>query len=219
MIRPARPAPRPRKPSPKNRPPALLYRLRVELMGVVPPVWRSLLVAGDATLGWLHAALQVATGWTNSHLHRFGTPSGDFSDPSFELECGDEGRVRLMDVAPVGGTELEYEYDMGDSWSHRVTVESITGPQGPIARDAECVDGARACPPEDCGGPGGYEDLLEAIADPGHEEHDSMLEWLGGGFDPEAFDRAHVDACLKLLPWPRVTVGQLARVLRKRDGA
>ncbi|MCC6355252.1 MAG: plasmid pRiA4b ORF-3 family protein [Verrucomicrobiae bacterium] len=121
----------------------------------MPPVWRSLLVAGDATLGWLHAALQVAMGWTNSHLHRFGTAAGDFSDSSFELDCGDEGRVRMMDVAPVVGAELEYEYDMGDGWLHHVTVELITGPQGPIARDAECGDGARACPPEDCGGPAG----------------------------------------------------------------
>lgn len=188
-------------------------------MGVVPPVWRSLLVAGDATLGWLHAVLQVSMGWTNSHLHVFRTSAGDFSDTGFEMECGDEGGVRLMDVTPAYGAELEYEYDMGDGWSHRVTVESITGPQGPITRNAECVDGARACPPEDCGGPYGYGDLLEAIADPGHEEHESMLEWLGGSFDPEAFDRAHVDACLKLLPWPRVTVSQLTRVLQKRDEA
>jgi hypothetical protein len=163
--------------------------MKVTLRDVRPPVWRRLLIPGDITLGGLHGVIQRAMGWGGGHLHAFRT-SGDedvCSDKDAEIEgAEDEDRVTLRDVAPVVGSRLVYEYDFGDGWEHDVRVEAIED-LGTPARAVVCVAGARACPPDDVGGPGGYEHFLAAIADPDHEEHEHLLEWCGGGFDPEAF--------------------------------
>jgi hypothetical protein len=107
-------------------------------------------------------------------------------------------RAKLSRVAPAG-SRFRYEYDFGDSWEHEVAVEKVlsagAGQTSPI-----CLAGRRACPPEDCGGPWGYEEMIAALADPDHEDHDSYLEWIGGVFDPEAFDRDEVNNGLLCLP-------------------
>jgi hypothetical protein len=112
---------------------------------------------------------------------------------------------------------LGYEYDFGDSWNHQITVEKILTPDPAAATVALCLDGARACPPEDCGGPWGYDNLLKILRNPKHEEHESMKEWLGHPLDPEAFDAEKVNTCLRKLKWPRTTEGQLRKVLMARD--
>lgn len=106
----------------------------------------------------------------------------------------------------------------GDSWEYYITVEKIIEPDAAQKQFAECLDGKYACPPEDCGGIGGYMDLLDIIKDPDHEEHESMLEWLGGNFNPDAFDIKKVNTYLIKLKWPRTTLDQLAKVLMDRDG-
>ncbi len=177
--------------------PGKIYQLKIELVGVSPPIWRRVLVPGHVSLALLHGIIQIAMGWDNDHLHQFIIDKRFYSDPDFELGgFGDMPRVRdeyktiLMNVAPRAGKVLVYEYDFGDSWKHRIKVEKILK-QEPSTGDAvTCIDGARACPPEDCGGVWGYEDMLEAIKDPKHEGHASALEWLGEDFDPEAFDLA-----------------------------
>jgi hypothetical protein len=181
-------------------------------------------VPGDANLGWLHAVIQVAMGWTNSHLHQFIVGKRLYSDPSFELDefeddprLLDANKTAIDEIAPRAKSAFVYEYDFGDSWDHRITVERILDPDPTAARFAQCLDGERACPPEDCGGVWGYGDLLEVIMDPKHEEYESMMEWLGGKFNPEAFDRDKVNKCLRKLKWPRTTVSQLASVLMQRD--
>ena len=210
---PASPAPVPR------------YRLKVSLEEIEPTIWRRLEVPGDATLGWLHAVIQVAMGWTNSHLHQFVVGERRYSDPSFDLDeyeesarALDENVATLLDLPPRARSSFRYEYDFGDGWTHRIAVERILDPDPAAAGLAQCPDGARACPPEDCGGVGGYMDLLEIIMDPKHEEYESRMEWLGGDFDPEAFDRHKTNRHLRLLKWPRVTERQLASVLMRRDG-
>ena len=203
---------------------APVYQLKVVLEGIEPTIWRRLQVPGNASLGWLHAVIQVAMGWTNSHLHQFIAGKRVYSDPSFDLD-EDEGSPRVFDedstplaeVARRVRSTFTYEYDFGDSWDHRITVEKILDPDPAAVGHALCLDGERACPPEDCGGVWGYADLLETIMDPKHGEYDSMMEWLGGDFDPEAFDRDRVNRYLKALRWPRTTVGQLAGVLMRRD--
>ena len=204
---------------------AKIYHLEVALNGIKPRIWRRLQVSGDASLGWLHAVIQVAMGWTNSHLHQFIVGERVCSDPAFNLDQDgegqpilDENKVTLMKVAPRQKDVFLYEYDFGDSWNHRVTVKKILASDPGAAKVALCLDGASACPPEDCGGVGGYEDLLQVIRDPRHEEHESMLEWLGGSFDPKAFDRERINKSLQKLKWPRTTVDQLAKVLMQRDG-
>lgn len=201
------------------------YQLKVELLGTDPLIWRRLLVRGDMSLGLLHAVIQVAMGWTNSHLHQFAAGSVRYSDPRMDLDMGpdetadqDEGRTPLVEAAPREGAELVYEYDFGDSWEHLITVEKIHAPDAASKGFAKCLDGGRACPPDDCGGVGGYEDLLDAVRDPEHEDHEDMLEWLGGMFDPEAFDIKKVNTCLRKLKWPHTTENRLAIVLMERDG-
>jgi hypothetical protein len=201
------------------------YQLKIELEGVSPPVWRRLQVPGDATLGWLHAAIQLSMGWTNSHLHQFIVCDRIFSDPLFEMNeldddppVFDEHKTLLMQVAPHMHSVFMYQYDFGDSWEHIIKVEMIYDRKPPRGDVAKCLEGARACPPEDCGGPYGYADMLEIVMDPEHDEHESTLEWLGGKFDPEAFDLPTTNKYLRKLKWPQMSMEDLGEVLMKRYG-
>ncbi len=171
----------------KNR---LLYQLKVTLEGLHPPIWRRILVWEDATLAQLHRILQIVMGWEDYHLHQFAIGSRVYSVPDpdddlYERKVIDEGRVRLREVVSRVGTHFEYLYDFGDSWRHDLLLEAIVLPDlgAPYPR---CLAGERRTPPEDVGGSSGYEDYLAAMADPGHEEHENMLQWRGP-FDPEAF--------------------------------
>lgn len=169
---------------------AKIYTLHVELQDIEPLIWRRLQVPTAIALTRLHDVLQVAMGWTDSHLHSFKIGEREYTNAEDELDelemLAEKGR-KLDALLGKSTREFNYLYDFGDSWNHRIVVESITAAQ-PGWSYPLCVAGARACPPEDVGGTGGYQDFLETIADPGHEEHDSMLVWVGGAFDPEGFD-------------------------------
>lgn len=204
---------------------APVYQLKVVLRGTKPPIWRRLQVPGNANLGWLHAVLQTAMGWTNSHLHHFLTSEARYSDPRCNEDIGfgeqpdrDEAKAALMQIAPDKGAQIGYEYDFGDSWEHGIRVEKILPPDPAAATVAICLEGARACPPEDCGGIWGYANLLKILKNPKHPEHKDMKEWIGGSFDAEAFDLAKINLWLRKLKWPRVTEAQLRKVLMGRDG-
>jgi hypothetical protein len=208
-----------------GNPAAPTYRLKIVLLGSKPMIWRRLQVPGNSTLGWLHVVVQVSMGWTNSHLHHFVTSAGLFSDPRqrdgmdfTDVPEGNEFKATLEQVAPEEGTKFGYEYDFGDSWSHVIMVEKILPSDAAESKVAVCLDGARACPPEDCGGLPGYESLLKALKNPKHPQHKTLLSWLGRPFDPEAFDPVKMNTWLKKLKWPLVTDSQLARVLMGRDG-
>lgn len=198
-----------------------MYEMTVTLSGL--PVWRKILVRGDMHLGLLHAVLQVAMGWTNSHLHQFFIGADNYAacypdlDWDVDESVLDEEEALLVEVVPRARTRFAYEYDFGDSWVHDIKVDKIHKSDTAPLAVAECVDGAYACPPEDCGGIGGYIDLLEIIKDPTHEEHEEMMEWLGGEFDPEAFDIKKVNNYLKKLKFPRITELQLGKILMARD--
>jgi hypothetical protein len=154
-----------------------------------------LLVPADITLAKLHGVLQDAMGWTNSHLHCFeieGRCIGMVGVEEDHPELEDERRVRLASVLPKKGAKLVYRYDYGDDWEHVVEVDDVTGHDRRLAYPL-CIGGARACPPEDCGGAGGYENLLSVLASPEHDEHDEMLTWIGGHFDPDGFDANSVN--------------------------
>ena len=203
----------------------LLYQLKITLEYVEPAIWRRLQVPADANLGWLHAVIQVAMGWTNSHLHKFEAAGRMYADAGAELgspeddpPVADENEARLRDVVPREQDVLLYEYDFGDSWLHQVVVEKILPAPPGAALAAQCLEGARACPPEDCGAPPGYDNLLRILRNPKHKEHKSMKEWLGRPFDPEAFDPAKIGRHLAKLKWPSVAESQLRRVLMTRDG-
>ena len=172
-------------PSQKSAP--SVYQLKVTLKHSKPPIWRRLQVTADTTLYELHIVLQVAMGWTDSHLHQFIAHGQYYSDPLFELDVIDESRARLSQLVTGIKDKFIYEYDFGDSWEHEILVEKVLTPEAKT-HYPRCVKGKRACPPEDCGGVWGYEDFLEAIQDHDHPVHEDLLEWIGGEFDPEAFD-------------------------------
>jgi hypothetical protein len=185
---------------------AAIYQLKITLLGSDPAIWRRVLVSGDISLETLHWVIQHAMGWTNSHLHQFIVGKKFYSDPSFELgEMGgppadDEFKVTLSEIAPKVRAKLVYEYDFGDRWEHEVRVEKVLQEDSRYSGYPVCIEGERACPPEDCGGIYGYYDsFLPAIQDPEHEEHEDMLEWAGGKFDPDAFDIKAVNKELKRL--------------------
>lgn len=176
-----------------------MFQLNVRLEDVEPPVSRKLLVPSNITLADLHAAVNEVMGWTNSHLHQFILRDRRFGDATMddteELELEDERKVRLDSL--IGeGQSIEYEYDFGDGWLHDVKVEKKLEFDGRLPYPL-CVGGARACPPEDCGGPGGYEHLLEVLKDKKDPEHDDTITWVGGHFDPEGFDVNRTNAGLR----------------------
>jgi Plasmid pRiA4b ORF-3-like protein len=166
---------------------ANVYELDVRLCEIEPAIWRTIEISGACSLEALHFAIQVAMGWTNSHLHQFVIDGKTYGmvdvDGADDLEQEDERKFRLQDLAGAGKTFV-YEYDFGDGWEHEVTVNKVTARAKPAK--PRCVAGARACPPEDCGGVGGYASLLEALGDPAHEEHVSSRSW-SGNFQPERF--------------------------------
>ena len=177
---------------------APIYQLKVTLDESRPPIWRRILVPGNVTMEHLHYVIQVAMGWTNSHLHQFivGQTYIGEPDPDYGFEMKDERRVKLDQVAPGEGFKFRYEYDFGDSWLHNLLVEKVLEPE-PGQQVPVCIKGKRACPPEDVGGVWGYEEFLAAIGDPEHSEHKDYLEWIGGEFDPEEFDLDETNELLR----------------------
>ena len=174
-----------------------MIQLRIQLADVHPPVWRRMLVPGNVSLAKLHAMFQAGMGWTDSHLHSFRI-GDELYGTQFDDSPEDEIAETTVTVGRALGGERRfiYEYDFGDSWEHEVVVEDVaTTPTG--LKFAVCVDGQNACPPEDCGGAPGYSLMLEALADPSHEEHHAFMKWLGGPFDSEAFDLAAANAALQ----------------------
>jgi hypothetical protein len=164
--------------------------LRISLDDVEPEVWRRVVVASDTVLPQLANVLMAAMGWEGYHLHQFVVADVvTFSMPDEDNEWTiDERKVTLQQISRNGST-FAFEYDFGDGWRHTVLVESVGEPD-PQHKPPMLLDGANACPPEDCGGAWGYADLKAALADPGHDEHESMRDWVGDDFDPASFDLA-----------------------------
>ena len=175
-----------------------IYQLKVSLLGSRPPIWRRLLVASTDNLEDVHIALQIVMGWANEHLHEFAKDGKRYGipDEDFPSDVRDEIDYRLDQVLKKEKDKLNYVYDFGDGWEHEVVLEKIlpfeTGTVLPV-----CLEGGRSCPPEDVGGIPGYEMFLEAISDPSHPEHEELLEWVGGDFDPEHFDLAMTNDLLR----------------------
>jgi hypothetical protein len=187
-------------------------QFKITLLGFKPKIWRRIQVR-DCTLDELHEHIQTAMGWTNSHLHQFEIKGERYGDPALlddgfdEFECVDSTSTMISDIVPATGKRFafKYEYDFGDGWEHQILFEG----RPPVEKGKKyplCLEGERACPPEDIGGVWGYAEFLSAIADPNHEEHESYLEWCGGSFDPERFDpKRATKAMHKGLPdWRRM---------------
>src|SRR5260370_579605 len=193
----------------------LLCQLKITLKESQLPIWRRIQVK-DCTLDKLHEHIQTAMGWTNSHLHHFEVGDQLYGDPMLlqenfeEMEYEDSTTTNLSEIIPENAKKFRfiYEYDFGDSWYHEVLFEGCPSEE-PGKRYPLCIDGKRACPPEDCGGIWGYPDFIQAIENPDDERHAELLEWIGGSFDPGAFDPAAATKAMKkgLGVWSREAEG------------
>ena len=174
-----------------------LFQLKITLLDLKPPIWRRIQIR-DCTLDAFHDVLQVVMGWENSHLHRFDINGQAFGDPDIfeedflEFDMHDSRKTMLSQIVPKDGKRCRfmYEYDFGDGWLHEIVFEGKPEAQ-PGVIYPRCLEGERRCPPEDVGGPGGYQEYLEALADPSHENHKDFFQWRGK-FDPESFDLSQV---------------------------
>ena len=177
-----------------------VMQFNMTLLEIEPPIWRRIQVPRRYSFWDLHVAIQDAMGWLDCHLHEYivtDPKSGAELSIGIPVDDVDPGQIQagwqyaIADFFTQPGDTARYHYDFGDDWRHLIRLEGILlaekGKRYPV-----CLDGARQCPPEDCGGVWGYMEFLAAIRDPTHEEHDSMLEWIGGTFDPEAFDATRV---------------------------
>lgn len=198
----AKTKPRARKAPTKD---IFVYRFKVTLKDVRPPIWRRIEVPAEYSFWDLHVAIQDSMGWYDCHLHEFkivnpvtgtidkiGIPDDDYLDEKDIPLAGWESPIAMYFKEP--GDKSDYYYDMGDYWEHQVVWEGIA-PRTSGTKYPLCLAGERACPPEDCGGTGGYKKLLRVLRNPSHKEHNSMLEWLGRKYDPEDFspEKVHFD--------------------------
>lgn len=181
---------------PKKSPVAL----RIELLNVEPLIWRRIVVSNQWTFASLHNYLQWVMGWQDSHAHEFRVGDRCIAPDWWIQEVGldrdvksykDECRTSIAAAVRehgIGG-EFAYHYDMGDGWEHRIVIEPAPSKWNELElRTPVCMAGENACPPEDVGGPHGYQHFLECLADASNEEHVDMLRWAGGVFDPKGFD-------------------------------
>jgi len=175
-----------------------IYQLKITLIGSKPPIWRRFQVSDDITLQRLDGIIQIVMGWENAHLHQFVINGEEYGKPDkeFDKEINNEKKFTMGEIIVREKQRFEYQYDFGDDWRHDLLVEKIF-PAEPDWKHPVVLVGARACPPEDCGGIWGYMDMLEIMSNPKHERYDEIMDWTGGEFDPEAFPMDEINTCLK----------------------
>ena len=171
-----------------------VYQLKITLKGAKPPIWRRVQVLDTTTLEQLHPIIQLAMGWTDSHLHQFTIDGVDYGQPmpEYDFNVRNEKTAKLSQLVTGEKFKFLYTYDMGDCWDHEILLEKV------VLQEVDqhypiCLAGKRACPPEDCGGVWGYAAFVAAIQERSHPDHEQMLEWIGGDFDPNQFDLAEVN--------------------------
>lgn len=178
------------------------FQFKITLQGLRPPIWRRILVPWSYSFWDLHVAIQDAMGWLDYHLHQFeirspsdgrrfeiGIPMEELLDDYPEPLAGWE--IPIAAYFTLATRKAIYRYDFGDGWKHSVVLEKIA-PLTASTMLPVCLAGRRRCPPEDCGGIRGYERFLKIIRDVSHEEHEEMLAWIGGSFDPDSFSRTAI---------------------------
>lgn len=189
---------------PSTQAPPPIYRLKITLMEIKPPIWRVIEVPSSIKLCCLHSAFQVIMGWTDSHLHQFERGGKNWGVPEWdefgESNLIDESKTPLGHVLKSEGDSMGYVYDFGDDWRHKVVLEKIQ-PADNALKYPVCVTGERHCPPEDVSGVHGYQEFLEVIFNPKHEQYEQLVRWAGGHFVDE-FDLKAVNKKLSRMRWP-----------------
>lgn len=181
------------------------YLLKIQLVDIEPAIWRRFVVPASITLDRLHDVIQIVMGWTDSHLHEFTIGNKRYTEYPESKEDGLVcGRYRLGDLIKQRGRTFRYLYDFGDCWEHELVLEEIRYFNPEQITELACLEGDRACPPEDVGGVPGYFEFCKALKDQNHEGHERYMEWSGGDFDSERFDSESVNwELIKYLRWSR----------------
>ena len=176
-----------------------IYQLKITLVGSSnPPIWRRILAPASMSLAQLHDAIQLVFGWQECHLHEFTAGHERYGPPDPDDDFGglppptSERKTKLPAVLGWVKARLNYTYDFGDGWEHAIVTEKILAPDAALAYPI-CTAGKGHCPPEDCGGLGGYYDLLKVLSNPKDPEYAGMLEWVGGPIDKHDFSVADAD--------------------------
>lgn len=176
-----------------------IYQIKIQLSTVSPTVWRRLMVPNDLFLHDLHKVIQTSMGWENAHLHQFKKNERIFGIADDEPELSDRfmdyTSIRLMDILKKTGDSMQYIYDFGDYWQHEITLEDIQAPDKSSYYPV-CLSGERNCPPEDCGGPPGYHQMLKVLNHPGHPDREALMDWLDEDWEPEEFDLEYTNNLL-----------------------
>ena len=182
-----------------------LYLLEIKLLEIEPEIWRRFVVPASITLDRLHDVIQMVMGWQDYHLFEFTINKKTYTeDPESEDQGAESGKYRLEKLIKQKGQTFAYTYDFGDDWRHEITLKDSNYSNPDLQSQVICLEGARACPPEDIGGVPGYYNFLEALVDPNHEEHEGYIDWYGGWFDSEEFDIEIVNfELMKYLRWSR----------------
>ncbi len=181
-----------------------IIQLKITLQGTKPPIWRRVLVDKTTTFEKLHHIIQIAMGWTNSHLYEFEingyriTEQNEEFDDDFGDKSIDASTVTLDSILADTKEKFIYTYDFGDGWDHKIVVEKFLSHDIQI-KYPSCIGGKLSCPPEDCGGIPGFYNLIDIIGNKRHPERKEMLKWLGDKYDADYFDKDEVNKELALL--------------------
>jgi hypothetical protein len=190
-----------------------IIQLKISLQGTKPLIWRRVLVEKSTSFFKLHYIIQYAMGWENSHLFEFNVKGSRIGEPNeydegFGGELIDASRVTIGAMISGNKGTINYTYDFGDSWEHLISVEKIL-PNDANLKYPICIDGALSCPPEDCGGVWGFYDLLKTIENKKYPEYKDTLEWIGGKYDAEYFDKKLINVRLSKLSYKNKKVKTL----------
>ena len=175
-------------------------QLKIDLCNSRPLIWRRVVVSAKISFARLHKVIQFAMGWEDCHLHQFAAGDVEYGPANAELglKVLDERRYKLADIGLTPGSGFFYQYDFGDNWEHNIRIERVLPPDSSL-KHSICVAGENACPPEDCGGIHAYYELLGALTNPQHEEHESVKTWIGGSWNAGRFDLDRANNLLKRL--------------------
>jgi hypothetical protein len=187
------------------------YLLKVRLLDIEPEIWRRFVVPADITLDRLHDVIQIVMGWQDYHLHDLMIGKQRYTeDPEYPEDGLEEGNYYLVDLIKRKGQKFSYTYDFGDNWEHELVLEDSRYSSPDLQAEIQCIEGERACPPEDVGSVPGYYEFCEAVKNPDNEEHESWNEWYDSfpwyesGFDSERFNLDWVNSeLLKYMRWSR----------------
>ncbi len=188
-----------------------LYLLKIRLLEIEPEIWRRFVVPGSITLDRLHDVIQIIMGWKDYHLHQFTIGNKIYTgSPESEEDGNDDGLFRMADLFKQKIGSFEYLYDFGDSWDHEIIIENSRYFNPELQSEVECLEGARACPPEDIGSVPGYYNFCQALKDPDHEDHERYKIWFAGFhwydniFVSEKFDIEIINyELMKYMQWAR----------------